>query len=361
MKKLALMLLLLPVLVCAQPPANDAICSAITIPVVSGSACATPQIYSWKNATFSPSGVANPTCGWNGSNKEVWFHFVASATNASVLFSQAYDVTHDLAAAVYDGESCSFISGLVECNDDDGPDNYPQISMYNLMPGTNYYIRLWQYNTLIDSGSARICVVSEPLNATGKMGVNTAFPSATLDVNGVLKMRGGSPGVNKVLTSDAYGNATWQPIPPPVNVAFGTYQLPGVGQSIPSSVYTKVLFGEPEELGVANVAAGVFTAPQTANYHFEAAVCAPVAAGINIGVRIVIRDGGTIVRVYEVRDNNAPASSERTMTVSATTRLNIGYTAEVQFFHTSGGAISINASGSLGVERKTRFQGHKIF
>lgn len=44
----------------------------------------------------------------------------------------------------------------------------------------------------------------------GKVGIGVQNPSANLDVNGTVKISGGSPGVGKVLTSDASGNASWQ-------------------------------------------------------------------------------------------------------------------------------------------------------
>lgn len=44
----------------------------------------------------------------------------------------------------------------------------------------------------------------------GNVGIGTLTPSAQLDVNGQIKIRGGNPGSGKVLTSDANGLATWQ-------------------------------------------------------------------------------------------------------------------------------------------------------
>jgi hypothetical protein len=46
--------------------------------------------------------------------------------------------------------------------------------------------------------------------STGMVGIGTIFPGATLDVNGQIKIAGGSPGAGKVLTSDATGLATWE-------------------------------------------------------------------------------------------------------------------------------------------------------
>lgn len=44
----------------------------------------------------------------------------------------------------------------------------------------------------------------------GKIGILADPPTATLDINGTIKIRGGNPGANKVLTSDATGLASWK-------------------------------------------------------------------------------------------------------------------------------------------------------
>ena len=44
----------------------------------------------------------------------------------------------------------------------------------------------------------------------GNVGIGTASPGARLEVNGQVKVTGGSPAAGKVLTSDAGGLATWQ-------------------------------------------------------------------------------------------------------------------------------------------------------
>jgi len=44
----------------------------------------------------------------------------------------------------------------------------------------------------------------------GRVGIGTTSPGAKLEVNGQVKVTGGSPGAGKVLTSDATGLASWQ-------------------------------------------------------------------------------------------------------------------------------------------------------
>jgi len=44
----------------------------------------------------------------------------------------------------------------------------------------------------------------------GNIGIGVASPATKLDVNGQIKISGGSPGLNKILTSDTVGLATWK-------------------------------------------------------------------------------------------------------------------------------------------------------
>ncbi|MBU0907459.1 MAG: hypothetical protein KKD18_02370 [Nanoarchaeota archaeon] len=48
------------------------------------------------------------------------------------------------------------------------------------------------------------------IDANGNVGIGTSAPGAKLEVAGQIKITGGSPGIGKVLTSDANGLAMWQ-------------------------------------------------------------------------------------------------------------------------------------------------------
>ena len=72
----------------------------------------------------------------------------------------------------------------------------------------------------------------------GNMGIGTNAPTEKLEINGQIKITGGTPGSGKVLTSDALGIASWQPIPAPslggattLDSAYN-FNGPGLGRTI---------------------------------------------------------------------------------------------------------------------------------
>lgn len=61
------------------------------------------------------------------------------------------------------------------------------------------------------------------IDTLGRVGIGTATPSSTLEVNGSFKLTNGTQANGRVLTSDASGNASWQPVnlPPGSNIPSG--------------------------------------------------------------------------------------------------------------------------------------------
>lgn len=65
-----------------------------------------------------------------------------------------------------------------------------------------------QANSLrfITDGMDRVAITEN-----GDVGIGTVTPGAKLEVNGQVKITGGNPGANRVLTSDGNGLASWRP------------------------------------------------------------------------------------------------------------------------------------------------------
>ncbi len=63
----------------------------------------------------------------------------------------------------------------------------------------------------------------------GNVGIGTNAPTQKLDINGQIRLRGGSPGAGKVLTSSSNGTASWQPggliLPFTGSTTSGTYGI----------------------------------------------------------------------------------------------------------------------------------------
>lgn len=97
---------------------------------------------------------------------------------------------------------------------------------------------LWKNDDGANSvGTARTMSIT----AVG-VGIGTAAPSASLDVDGTLRFRNGSPASGKVLmASDANGNASWQSLPDATTSSKGVVQA-GTGINVSGGVIS-VAFG----------------------------------------------------------------------------------------------------------------------
>ena len=80
----------------------------------------------------------------------------------------------------------------------------------NIGTGLDYWITKSGDSFALKNSAGAIQLV---VGQDGHVGIGTAGPDAALDVNGQIKIRGGSPSLGKVLTSDANGLASWQAAP----------------------------------------------------------------------------------------------------------------------------------------------------
>ncbi|HQH25683.1 MAG TPA: hypothetical protein PL101_08680 [Bacteroidales bacterium] len=114
---------------------------------------------------------------------------------------------------------------------------------------------------------------------TRNIGIGTTTPNAKLDIDGQVRIRGGNPGTGKVLTSDPFGRATWEPIPaPPVNhIYFEVKLTTSYNFPTPLGVNRKIDFSSGgtvwENQGNAfDKTTSTFTAPEAGIYSFRGAI-----------------------------------------------------------------------------------------
>jgi hypothetical protein len=149
-------------------------------------------------------------------------------------------------------------------------------------------------------GTGRSGSFSERFRFTGdgNLGIGTNNPTARLHVNGSVRIVDGQQGAQKVLTSDASGNASWQT--PARQSNYGFYSLCNANQ--PGSTFGIVKFpsvfyndGNPYD-----AVAGEYTAPEGGFYHFDAVVnVSPGDMSLNSQIRAELRINGTNVYASE--------------------------------------------------------------
>jgi hypothetical protein len=106
------------------------------------------------------------------------------------------------------------------------------------------------------------------IDNAGNTGIGTSDPTAKLDVNGSIRLRGNLPIAGAVLRStDNLGNISWQR--PAAFKARGLYGA--ATQAMPANTWTKVLFGTAEYNEGLNYqqVASFFVAPVAGIYHFD--------------------------------------------------------------------------------------------
>ena len=135
---------------------GDDPCTAAAIVPEAGATCVPATLYSLAGLTSTV--VANaplPGCASyaEGTTEDGWFTFTTGAAQDIFITSTAGTIT-DGGMALYSGAACGALT-LVECDDDDGAGNMPQIARTNQAAGT-YYIRFWDFSD--GTGTFNLCV-----------------------------------------------------------------------------------------------------------------------------------------------------------------------------------------------------------
>lgn len=204
-----------------------------------------------------------------------------------------------------------------------------EVGLFN--NGTVAFVQTWSEHNLnfaTGNGGAKITLN----HSTGNVGINTPDPTAQLDINGTLRLRGNGAAAGRVLTADANGNASWGS-----SVAFaaqGGFQNNVANNTFNVILYNTELFdqGNAYTPGTAK-----FTAPVEGIYHFEASMRMQTGV-VPDNSRFLLCVNGTPQREVEPRSTF--------MEVSGNIKLVAGDVVDVRYFcnDDSGAGLSISNS-----------------
>lgn len=119
-----------------------------------------------------------------------------------------------------------------------------EVGFYN--DGSSAYLQTWtphDLNFATNNGNPKIILA----NSNGFVGINiiTSLPTAQMNINGTLRIRGNGAAAGKVLTSDVDGYATWQPagltLPysgtTPVSSQAASFSISNAAQFAPAGIF----------------------------------------------------------------------------------------------------------------------------
>ncbi len=189
----------------------------------------------------------------------------------------------------------------------------------------------------------------------GNVGINQVAPSATLEVNGTLKITDGTQGANKVLTTDGAGLASWKTLP--ANTAFGATQ--SAGASIPNGTDTKIAFAQENYDPGNGFASGNYTVPVTGVYHFDADI--PGTGALQTASTSYIMElRVNNVAVRSMSAVNAANTAYNGLGISCDLSLSAGNVVNVYFRQFNSQGNSMNIAGSS-PENNPHFTGHRVY
>ncbi|AEH02797.1 T9SS type A sorting domain-containing protein [Lacinutrix sp. 5H-3-7-4] len=142
------------------PPANDECENAIALTVNEDTSCGTVTSATTQYATASPQ----PDDATGTPNTDVWFTFVATATNNNIEISNVVNqgggtsTSTDMGMSVFDDAAGCNMTATNEVGESDP--NTLQLS--GLIVGNTYYVRVYGWSTTVQYNNFDICVGTPP-------------------------------------------------------------------------------------------------------------------------------------------------------------------------------------------------------
>ncbi|UAY52480.1 hypothetical protein [Ferruginibacter albus] len=195
------------------------------------------------------------------------------------------------------------------------------------------------------------------LDTLNNVGIGTTTPAAKLDVEGTVKLKIGTPDYGDVLTSDEFGNATWQALPAYFK-GFKAYA--NSNQSIFSgSAYYTISFPtyDYNDGLYFNTTTSSYVAPVAGVYHFDVTLVWSVTANATAYPIITIIGAGSFATAVGRSQTIVPAGFSGTLTtqVSMDEKLTTGEAIIVQASQSSSSTQTVTGT------YLTSFNGHRVY
>jgi|GEM_PF-5050215 len=222
-----------------MPPVNDNCADAISLNVPPLGTVDTALIATNVDATPSGETPTPVNCndfggtGFFNTGEDVWFSVTVPETGALTITVDAAGGPTDFAMAAYSG-MCGALT-QIECDDDDGPGNFPELILDRLTPGDIILIRVYEFgqneegsfsiNVVTNEAAAEFCDNAVPVSLDGPASYEICDGE---EVELGVEVSGGGGFPNAVATlgnADAFsafnlGDAATAPATAPLNGQF---------------------------------------------------------------------------------------------------------------------------------------------
>ena len=140
-------------------PINDLCENTLQLPLDIESYCSNNAEFTIVNAT--ENGLSAPDC-WSNSNNDVWFSFVAIATDITITVNGNSGIAgggslNGPQVAIYSGD-CTGTTSQIGCESDNSNTGIIQMYEGGLTPGVTYWIRIDGVNSSV--GTFQLCLKS---------------------------------------------------------------------------------------------------------------------------------------------------------------------------------------------------------
>lgn len=284
---------------------------------------------------------SNPTTGW----KELTFSLPKSYTvnsnatlfeiaNTSPSSSQPTLSITSTGGNAIKGNADNTYSGVFGQNDDNGK------GVSGLNNGTGHGVHARGAN-----GTALFADIVNNGMGTAARFKQTNVNGRAVEVEGNLSITGGNtnPGPDRVLTSDAYGNATWQSAPRTTprrgfearGMAANGANVQYRGAWIKYHPAIESFDAGGDFRNINQVPSSTFVVPVAGVYEINAMIKFPMLHFDDRRIRIVLERGGLKTILAHNGENNAPGDFQHngnSMVISTTAKLNVTDLVYVEFY-----------------------------